>query len=200
MRQAGAPHLEEMWASATNRRLPAVNENALYYCRSWNHRQRSLGVKTHWRKNCPERPAGRSSGHMRTTSCRFVLMVLALGCSVLAATLGFFTKTPSHIVGGIAILPPLIAFVAQNLKCEAKNSFHARRVDGLKGLRSRLLYRIPEPPTFDQVAKIAKDRDELEVKMQTEWDNTLLLKWSGVFSHRGSKQLSSGSSATQGLD
>jgi len=114
-----------------------------------------------------------------------ILMTAALGCSVLAAILGFFTETSSKVIGGIAILPPLIAFIAANLKFEAKNSWHARRSDGLSSLKSRLLYQLPEPPTLDQIAAISRDRDELESKLQAEWDRNLLLKWSGVFSHRG---------------
>jgi len=123
-----------------------------------------------------------------------VLMVVALACSVTAGTLGFFTKTPANVVGGIAVLPALIAFVAVNLKCEAKNSWHARRVDGLNGLRSRLMFQLPEPPTIEQIARIANERDMLEVKMQSEWDGNLLLNWSG-FSHHGATSRSSGSLA-----
>lgn len=55
---------------------------------------------------------------------------------------------------------------------------------GLPKLPERLLYQQPEIPTVDEVAKIAKERQELEVKMQAEFDGTLLLNWSGFTSHR----------------
>jgi hypothetical protein len=125
-----------------------------------------------------------------------ISMVIALGCSVAAATLGVFTQTPAKVVGGIAVLPPLIAFVAGNLKFEAKNSWHARRSDGLSKLRSRLLYQLPASPTLEQIAAIARDRDDLETRLQTEWDKTLLLKWAGVFSHRPA--LHAGDSSDEG--
>jgi hypothetical protein len=123
-------------------------------------------------------------------------MVIALLCSVVAATLGVFTQTSAKVVGSIAVLPQLIAFVASNLKFEAKNSWHARRFDGLSKLRSRLLYQLPASPTLEQIAAIAKDRDDLETKLQGEWDKTLLLKWADVFSHRPA--LHAGDSSDEG--
>lgn len=123
-----------------------------------------------------------------------LFMVGALGCSVAAAVLGFFTQVPSKVVGGIAVLPALITFVAVNLKFEAKNSWHARLYDGLNTLRSRLMYQHPEVPTLDQVARIALERDELEIKMQAEWDRSLLLNWTGLSSKHPSGGQSAGSS------
>jgi hypothetical protein len=116
-------------------------------------------------------------------------MCLALGCSVLAAILGIFFNVSAKIVGGLGLLPPLIAFVATNLKFEAKNSWHARLYDGLSSLRSRLLYQQPGVPTLDQVAIIAKGRDDLEIKMQAEWDRTLLLNWTSVANHGKSQHI-----------
>jgi hypothetical protein len=107
------------------------------------------------------------------------LMVAALGCSVAAGAMGFFTKYSSKVVGGFAVLPALIAYMAVNLKCEAKNSWHARRADGLDKLRTQLLYEPLENPTLEQIALVAKGRVELEERMQKEWDGNLLLSWSG---------------------
>lgn len=103
-----------------------------------------------------------------------------LAASVLAGALGFFTNTPSKTIGGIAILPPLIAYVAVNVKLEAKNSWHARMVDGLRRFRSRLVYELPEFPALEQIAEIAKKRQEFEEIMQAEWDKTLLVDWTGI--------------------
>ena len=107
------------------------------------------------------------------------LMVAALGCSVAAGVMGFFTKYSSKVVGGFGVLPTLIAYVAVNLKCEAKNSWHARRADGLDRLRTQLLYEQQENPTLDEIALVAKGRVELEERMQKEWDGNLLLSWRG---------------------
>ena len=110
-----------------------------------------------------------------------VFMGLALGCSIAAAVMGFFfPQIGSKAVGGIALLPALIAYVAGTLKFEGKNSWHARLYDGLNTLRSRLLYQLPDPPSIDQIARIASERDQLEIQMQAEWDRALLLSWTGV--------------------
>jgi hypothetical protein len=109
-----------------------------------------------------------------------LFMGVALGCGVLAGVLGFFTTVSSKVVGGIAVIPTLTAYVAVNLKFELKNSWHARLYDGLNTLRSRLMYQLPEVPTLEQVARIASDRDELEIKMQAEWDRSLLVNWTGL--------------------
>jgi hypothetical protein len=133
---------------------------------------------------------------LRTHRASLGLMGAALTCSVAAGVLGFFTSVSSKVIGGIAILPPLIAFVAVNLKLEAKNSWHARMVDGLSGLRSRVLYQLPEVPTVDHIAVIAAERDKLDVTMQAEWDRTLVLNWAGLLSHQASSHPSDASSST----
>jgi hypothetical protein len=110
-----------------------------------------------------------------------ISMVLALGCTVVAGILGFFYQAANpKVIAGFAVLPALIALVANTMKFESKNSWHARLCDGLSTLRSRLLYQQPELPTLDQVARIAEDRDNLEIKMQAEWDRSLLLSWAGL--------------------
>ena len=129
-----------------------------------------------------------------------ILMSMALASSVLAGVLGFFTNASSKWVGAFAVLPALIGFVAKNLKLEEKNSWHARMYDELRGLRSKLLYEQPEIPELGQVARIASDWRTLEAKMQSEWDRTLLLNWSGFSSHHGAPSQPNESSAAQGRD
>jgi hypothetical protein len=125
-------------------------------------------------------------------------MVLALSCSVIAGILGFFCpQVGSKVVGGFALLPPLVAFVAVNLKFEGKNSWHARLYDSLNTLRSRLLYQQPETPSLDQVAEIAKRRDDLEIKMQDEWDRSLLANWTGMLKQHQAVHQSADPSAIQ---
>src|SRR5271169_1735159 len=77
------------------------------------------------------------------------LFMLALGCSVAAAISGLFFYVSAKIVGGIAALPPLIAFVAVNLKLEARSRWHYKKSYGMDALRSRLVYQLPEEPTVD---------------------------------------------------
>ncbi|HTP69979.1 MAG TPA: hypothetical protein VMJ35_13810 [Dongiaceae bacterium] len=108
------------------------------------------------------------------------LMVLSVLCSATAAGLGFFTTQSSRLVGGIAILTPLIAYVAVNLKLEGKASWHHRKSNALYALSSRLRYELPEQPAADQIADVSKAYDALNVAMQREWDSTLSFHWTGL--------------------
>ena len=108
------------------------------------------------------------------------LMVLSVLCSVTAAGLGFFTSQSSRLVGGIAILTPLIAYVAVNLKLEGKASWHHRKSNALRALSSRLRYELPEEPTAEEIAEVSKAYDTLNVTMQREWDATLSFNWRGL--------------------
>lgn len=108
------------------------------------------------------------------------LMVLSVLCSVTAAGLGFFTSQSSRLVGGIAILTPLIAYVAVNLKLEGKASWHHRKSNALRALGSRLRYELPEEPTAAEIAEVSKAYDALNVTMQREWDATLSFNWRGL--------------------
>lgn len=108
------------------------------------------------------------------------LMLLALACSVAAGVLGVFFEKSSKLVGGLAILPPLIAFVGTNMKFEGKSSWHYRKTNALEALRLRLLYQLPDPPKSADVGSIAKEYSELNERMQREWDDTLNFNWSGI--------------------
>ncbi len=108
------------------------------------------------------------------------LTVVSVLCSVIAAGLGFFTSQSSRLVGGIAILTPLIAYVAVNLKLEGKASWHHRKSNALLALVSKLRYELPEEPTAEQIAAVSKAYDALNLVMQREWDATLSFNWSGL--------------------
>ena len=108
------------------------------------------------------------------------LMVLSVLCSVTAAGLGFFTSQSSRLVGGIAILTPLIAYVAVSLKLEGKASWHHRKSNALYALSSRLRYELLEEPTAEQIARVSKAYDALNLAMQREWDATLSFNWRGL--------------------
>ena len=110
------------------------------------------------------------------------LMASALGCSLLAAILGIFSSIDAKIIGGLAVLPPVIAYIAVNLKLEEKCGWHYRKGIGLRTLRSRLLYQQPEVPSVSNIAAIARERDGLDFDMQLEWESDLKLNWSGMMS------------------
>lgn len=112
------------------------------------------------------------------------LFILALCCSVAAAICGIVFNISPKIVGGIAALPPLIAFIAINVKLEARSSWHYRKSYALDALHSRLIYQLPENPTVDNVAAIARDRDKVITDMEREWDQTITVSWGEMLKQR----------------
>lgn len=99
------------------------------------------------------------------------LFTAALLCSVAAAVCGLFFDVSGKIVGGIAALPPLIAFVAVNLKLEERANWHYRKSNMFESLNSRLRYQLPEIPSADNIAAIARDRDKAVADMESEWEH-----------------------------
>jgi len=106
------------------------------------------------------------------------LFTLALLCSVGAAICGLFFNASGRVVGGIAALPPLIAFLAVNLKLEERANWHYRKSNIFEALNSRLAYQLPETPTADNIAAIARDRDRAVAEMEVEWERTKSANWS----------------------
>jgi hypothetical protein len=112
------------------------------------------------------------------------LFILALLCSVGAAVAGLFFNLPGHTVGGIAALPPLIAFIATNLKLEARSDWHYRKSYLFDTLHSRLMYQLPAAPTVDNIAAIAHDRDTMVDQMEAEWKKTSAISWTEMLRER----------------
>jgi hypothetical protein len=105
------------------------------------------------------------------------MMVIALLCSVAAAVSGLIAKNP-QAAGLLAILPPLIAFIVTNLKLDGKACWYFNKVNAFEGLRSRLLYELPEHPSADNIAAISRERAGVVDNMEKFWDQHLRLDWS----------------------
>jgi hypothetical protein len=105
------------------------------------------------------------------------LMMIALGASGVAGAGGIAEFLPAKIVGGLALIPAGTAILVNTFKLQAKSSWHYRRSVALNSLRSRLRYQLPVEVTADQVARIAKDRDEINSRMQAEWEQAFVLNW-----------------------
>jgi hypothetical protein len=113
-----------------------------------------------------------------------LLFILALGASAGAAVGGVFFNVSSKVVGGLAALPPLIGFVAINLKLEARSSWHYRKCDAMNELHSQLMYQQPEEPTVENIASVAKRRDEVLKTMRKEWEDKITANWLAMLRHR----------------
>lgn len=118
------------------------------------------------------------------------LLFASLGCSVAAAISGIFFDVSSRIVGAVAALPPLIAYVAASLRLELRQNWYFRKSVPLKALRSQLLYQLPEEPTVESVAAIAAARDKLVADMQREWYETITKGFLDVKAYQSAKDQS----------
>jgi len=63
------------------------------------------------------------------------------------------------------------------MKFQEKSNWHYRRKDGLKSLRRRWRYELPESPTVDNVAAISKGLRQFEDLMQKSWEEELAFSW-----------------------
>jgi hypothetical protein len=106
------------------------------------------------------------------------LFICALSCSVIAAAVGLFANNVSaKTVGGIAALPPLIAFIGANLKLESRSRWHYEKEYVMDALRSRLRYQLPEQPSVDDIAAIASERDKQNARLEDKWQETNVISW-----------------------
>jgi hypothetical protein len=103
-------------------------------------------------------------------------MVIALGCTVAAGVSGMLLDR-GRWAGGLAVLPPLIAYVAISLKLQGKAQWHRRMEGQLRALKSRLKYELSEFPTADQIAAISKSQREMEESMREDWKKHLGFEW-----------------------
>jgi hypothetical protein len=105
------------------------------------------------------------------------LFICALSCSVIAVAVGLFANVSAKTVGGIAALPPLIAFIAVNLKLESRSRWHYEKEYVMDALRSRLRYQLPEEPSVDDIAAIANERDKQNARLEEKWQETNVISW-----------------------
>ena len=106
------------------------------------------------------------------------LMLGALVSSAGAGIGGILLGWSAKLTGGLALLPGILALFATTLRFEGKSNWQYRKMYALAALKSRLRLQLPETPSADNIASIAKDRDELTVRMQKEWDKEFALSWS----------------------
>jgi hypothetical protein len=99
-----------------------------------------------------------------------LLMVITLLASAGAGIGGIFGKLTAQQTGALALIPGIIALVVSTMKFQDKAHWHYRKRDALEGLRSRLLFQLPESPSADNIAAIAAGQDDLNKTMSDEWE------------------------------
>lgn len=129
-------------------------------CREMDHsiaRSERLGRNTHW--------------------VAIVLMCGAITASFLAGLAGLSGALSTRTIGILSLIPGAIALFATQFKPQLRSSWHYRKANKFKALRSRLLYEQALDPDPEQIALIARDRAEMIERMQTEWDRLFGLHW-----------------------
>jgi hypothetical protein len=117
------------------------------------------------------------------------LMATALGCTLLSAILGIFTLVSSKIVGGLAALPAIIAFIAVKLKLDTNSYWHYRKAVNTRVLYRRLMYECPDPLTHEYVEDISAAFNSLDEELAKERERTLKPDWSHVDRHLRVKEV-----------
>lgn len=112
----------------------------------------------------------------------FILMVVAIGCSAGAAAYGFLKKGP--LAGALALVPPLAAIAAINLRVDARKDWHSRKYHAVNALLYRLRFELPAQPTPDQIALLSKEYMEVNIKFRHEYKEYCEFNWTSIASHR----------------
>jgi hypothetical protein len=107
-------------------------------------------------------------------------IAIALGASAVAGIGGVLFHLDSRIIGGFALIPGIASVVANSLKLQPKANFHFRKKNSLVGLERRLVYELPEEPSADNVAAIAKAWTELDTRTHDAWENDFVYDWSAM--------------------
>jgi len=107
-----------------------------------------------------------------------ILMILAVCASITAGIGGLTDKFGAQLTGSLALVPGAIALLVSNIKFQDKSNWHYQRYYESAALKSRLLLQLPEIPTVDHIAGIAKERDEMEARLSKEWDDKFTLNFS----------------------
>ena len=108
------------------------------------------------------------------------LMGIALTSTTVAGLGGLLFEFNSKVVSTLALVPGALALVENTFKFQDRSNWHYRKKTALEGLKSRLLWQLPESPSADNVAAIAKDLDKLEERMDDEWRRTFKLAWRNI--------------------
>jgi hypothetical protein len=116
-----------------------------------------------------------------------LLMMITLLSSAAAGVGGLFLGLDGKITGGLALLPGIIALMATTLNPQGRANWHYRKKDALNALRRRLLFELPEAPSADNVASIARDWTEIADSMNGEWEKHFGLNWSTFLKQTDSK-------------
>ena len=113
--------------------------------------------------------------------CNYWISLLLMGgaliSSGIAAIGGVFLEWSAKYTGLVALLPGVFAIIATSFKFEGKGNWQDRKAALMDSLRSRLSYQMPEEFNADNIAAVARDRDDRLREMQAAWEKENSLSW-----------------------
>jgi hypothetical protein len=127
----------------------------------------------------------RTTTHYRNLGRRnygfaLLLAVSALIASAAIAIGGILFDASGKVLGVIALVPAIATLIGTVLQPQGRSSWHYKKKDKLNALRRRLLYQLPESPSADNVAAIAKEWDGIDDEMNEAWEKNLSIDLSPI--------------------
>ena len=113
------------------------------------------------------------------------LMILGISSSFVAGICGI-SGADGRVVGGIALVPGFVAIVGTTFRFEARSDWYFRKYNALTKLRRSLQFE--ENVSGDGIRKAVHDWDDLDSKMQKEWNRDFRFKWSILRESRGQRR------------
>lgn len=111
----------------------------------------------------------------RNYSFAYALRFLVVISSI-AAAVAAFLKIEATVVGSLAVIPAIVAFLSSNMKFQDRANWHYRISHAFDGLRQELSYEGPEPLTASYVAAISKRKRDMQTAMEVEWQASFNLE------------------------
>lgn len=105
-------------------------------------------------------------GHFAFT----MLLLLGICSSLLAGVLGLGWAVNTKIVAGIALIPAATTGALNQLRLQWRSMWHYRKHFAVAELLSKLEFGVSDPPTAEEIAKIAEEFADLNMRTTLEWD------------------------------
>lgn len=99
-----------------------------------------------------------------------VLLLVGITSSLLAGVLGLGWAVNTKTVAGIALIPAASTGALNQLRLQWRSMWHYRKRDHVAALLDRLNFGLSDPPTSQEVAKVAEDFSDLNIRMTLEWN------------------------------
>jgi hypothetical protein len=98
-----------------------------------------------------------------------VLVIVAATSGFASLLIGLAWKNAA-LAGALGLIPSVATILISQLQCVRAENWHLRMLADIKGLRYRLLFELPNPPSADQVAAISRELRSTIARLTAEWE------------------------------